>query len=215
MLTDPIEDVFIPCADPDVQVVFVAIIYGEMDDDFTVARMLCSGVPLEEPYIQLRLHVLANEEKKRLKEGRLPIKDSFYLMGTVDPLECLKENEVCIIHDNGQISGNVFVYRYSEIHFGDIRVLKSTHQKVIEDTARNSKYRIFFSTEERSSADQMAGGDYDGDMYWVSSNPELLRVRWARLSSGEKMTVIHLFVENRGFVNAVGISIDVSKIATD
>ncbi|KAK9715405.1 hypothetical protein RND81_06G162700 [Saponaria officinalis] len=154
----------------------VALIYGDMDDDFMIAKMLLSGVPLEEPYIQLRLHVLANEEKKSLKEGRLPIDDSFYLMGTADPVGCLEENEVCVIHDNGQISGNVLVYRNPGIHFGDIRVLKATHQKALEDIVGNSKYGIFFSTKgRRSMGDQMAGGDYDGDMYWVSRNPELLR----------------------------------------
>ncbi|KAH9619567.1 hypothetical protein KSS87_000894 [Heliosperma pusillum] len=154
----------------------VALIHGEIDDNFTVARMLLSGIPLEEPYIQWRLQVLANEEKKSLKEGRLPIKDSFYLMGTTDPVGCLDENEVCIIHDNGQISGDVLVYRNPGVHFGDIRVLKATHQKALEDIVGNAKYGIFFSTKgRRSPGDQMAGGDYDGDMYWVSRNPELLR----------------------------------------
>jgi len=75
----------------------VGLIHGDMDDDFMVARMLLSGIPLEEPYIQWRLHILANEEKKSLKEGKLPIKESFYLMGTADPISCLEEDEVCII----------------------------------------------------------------------------------------------------------------------
>lgn len=154
----------------------VALIHGDMDDDFMVARMLLSGIPLEEPYIQWRLHVLANEEKKSLKEGKLPIKESFYLMGTADPISCLEEDEVCIIHENGQISGDVLVYRNPGIHFGDIHLLKATHKKALEDIVGNSKYGIFFSTKgPRSLADQMAGGDYDGDMYWVSRNPELLR----------------------------------------
>ena len=65
----------------------VGLIHGDMDDDFMVARMLLSGIPLEEPYIQWRLHILANEEKKSLKEGKLPIKESFYLMGTADPYQ--------------------------------------------------------------------------------------------------------------------------------
>uniref|UniRef100_A0A7C9APP8 RNA-dependent RNA polymerase n=1 Tax=Opuntia streptacantha TaxID=393608 RepID=A0A7C9APP8_OPUST len=152
----------------------VALVHGDMDDDFTVARMLLSGIPLEEPYIQWRLHVLANEEKKSLKEGKLPIKESFYLMGTADPIDCLEEDEVCIIHENGQISGDVLVYRNPGIHFGDIRPLKATHKKSLEDIVGNSKYGIFFSTKgPRSLADQMAGGDYDGDMYWISRNPEV------------------------------------------
>ncbi|KAF8663268.1 hypothetical protein HU200_055878 [Digitaria exilis] len=39
----------------------------------------------------------------------------------------------------------------------------------------NSKYAIFFPTSgERSLADEMANSDFDGDMYWVSWNPQLV-----------------------------------------
>ena len=68
-----------------------------MDDDFTVARMILSGTPLNEPYIQYRLSVLAKKERKGLKGGKLPISESFYLMGTADPTEELNSDEVCVI----------------------------------------------------------------------------------------------------------------------
>lgn len=38
----------------------------------------------------------------------------------------------------------------------------------------NAKYAIFFSCKgPRSVADEIAGGDFDGDMYWVSRNSQV------------------------------------------
>ncbi|KAH7853241.1 hypothetical protein Vadar_000428 [Vaccinium darrowii] len=153
----------------------VALNHGDIDDDFTVARMILSGVPLNEPYLQSRLSELAKEERKALKGGRLPIDESFYLMGTTDPTGSLKSDEVCVILDNGQISGDLLVYRNPGLHFGDIHRLKAVYVKDLEEIVGNAKYGIFFSTQgERSVASEIANGDFDGDMYWVSRNPELL-----------------------------------------
>lgn len=68
-----------------------------MDDDFISARMILSGISLDEPYLQHRLSILMNEEKKSLQAGKLPVTESYYLMGTVDPTRILKSNEVSII----------------------------------------------------------------------------------------------------------------------
>lgn len=74
----------------------VALKYGDMDD-FLVSRMILCGMPLDEPYLQLRLSILMREERKSLKTGKLPVMDCYYLMGTVDPTGLLKPNEVCVI----------------------------------------------------------------------------------------------------------------------
>ncbi|XP_057247143.1 probable RNA-dependent RNA polymerase 3 isoform X2 [Beta vulgaris subsp. vulgaris] len=154
----------------------VALESGDMDDDFTIARMVLSGIPLNEPYIQTRLGFLTNHQNKGLKEGKLPIGESFYLMGTADPTNTLDRGEVCIIHENGQISGKVLVYRNPGIHFGDVHVLTAKHVEGLEEIVGNSKYGIFFPTKgSRSLADAMSGGDLDGDMYWVSRNLDLLK----------------------------------------
>ncbi|XP_057969037.1 probable RNA-dependent RNA polymerase 5 isoform X2 [Malania oleifera] len=152
----------------------VSLDYGEMDD-FIVARMILSGIPLNEPFMQYRLSTFSNEDRKRLKEGRLPITDCFYLMGTVDPTGTLERDEVCIILDKGQISGKVLVFKNPGLHFGDIHVLNAKYVKDLEDVVENSKYAIFFPTKgPRSLADEMANSDFDGDLYWVSRNPQLL-----------------------------------------
>ncbi|KAE9464482.1 hypothetical protein C3L33_03608, partial [Rhododendron williamsianum] len=152
-----------------------ALNHGERDDDFTVARMILSGVPLNEPYLQYRLSDLAKDERNALKGGKLPITESFYLIGTTDPTGLLESHQVCVILENGQISGDLLVYRNPGLHFGDIHRLEAVYVKELAEIVGNAKYAIFFSTKgERSIANEIANGDFDGDTYWISRNPELL-----------------------------------------
>ncbi|KAJ4838997.1 hypothetical protein Tsubulata_021451 [Turnera subulata] len=151
-----------------------AINYGGMDD-YDVSRMILAGIPLEETYLRCRLSVLLNEEKNSLKAGKIPIPDSYHLMGTADPTGLLKRDEVCIILDNGHVSGDVLVYRYPGEHFGDIHILKAKYVEKLQEYVGNAKYAIFFPTKgPRSLGDEIAGGDFDGDLYFVSRNPQLL-----------------------------------------
>ncbi|KAJ0091065.1 hypothetical protein Patl1_13328 [Pistacia atlantica] len=154
----------------------VSLNYGGMDE-FIVARMILSGICLDEPYLKYRLSILLKEEKKGLQGGKLPVTESYYLMGTVDPTGILKSDEVCIILNDGQVSWEkVLVYRNPGLHFGDIHVLKAKHVKELDDIVGNAKYAIFFPCKgPRSVADEIAGGDFDGDMFFVSRNPELLK----------------------------------------
>ncbi|KAH0916971.1 hypothetical protein HID58_024631 [Brassica napus] len=147
----------------------VALNYGDMDDH-NAARMILAGIPLDEPHLQDQLSIFSNTEKNDLKAGRLPVSESYYLMGTVDPTGELKEDEVCVILESGQISGNVLVYRNPGLHFGDIHVLKATYVKALEEYVGNSKYGVFFPQKgPRSLGDEIAG-----DLYFISRNPELL-----------------------------------------
>lgn len=75
----------------------VAKKYGNMDSDFTVARMIACGIPLDESFLQYRLSVLTKDETKSLKKGKLLLPDCFFLMGTTDPTGKLKSDEVCVV----------------------------------------------------------------------------------------------------------------------
>lgn len=59
--------------------------------------MFGARIPLSEPFFQYRLSQLAKEERKGLGEGKIPISESFYLIGTTDPTGTLNNDEVCII----------------------------------------------------------------------------------------------------------------------
>jgi RNA-dependent RNA polymerase len=75
----------------------VALNNEGMDSDHLMARMIVSGMPLDEPFLQYRLGLMLLEERKGLKAGKIPISDSYYLMGTTDPTGQLRANQVCII----------------------------------------------------------------------------------------------------------------------
>lgn len=73
------------------------------------------------------------------------------------------------------MSGKVLVYRHPGIHFGDVHILNAVYVKGMEAYIGNAKYAILFPTKRhRSLADEMAGGDFDGDMFFVSRNPQVL-----------------------------------------
>lgn len=75
----------------------VASNHDGRDDGFMAQRMVSSGIPLNEPYLQLCLSRLVKDNKSKLKTGRIPIRESFYLMGTADPTGVLNNDEVCVI----------------------------------------------------------------------------------------------------------------------
>ncbi|OAY84361.1 putative RNA-dependent RNA polymerase 3 [Ananas comosus] len=166
--------------------------YAEMDDDHITERMISSGVPLSEPFLQHRLSIFMAEQMKGLKGGKIPVDECYYLMGTADPTGTLKPNEVCVILENGQVSGEVLVYKHPGLHFGDMHILTATYIKDLEKIIGNAKYAIFFPiVGRRSLADEMANSDFDGDMYWVSRNPQLLEYfkpskPWVRTTSVKK-----------------------------
>ncbi|TVU21362.1 hypothetical protein EJB05_30992, partial [Eragrostis curvula] len=154
----------------------VAFNHADMDDSMS-ARMILSGIqPQDEAYLQSQLALMTKEERKGIKQGKIPIDKCYYLMGTVDPTGTLKRDQVCVILDEGQLSGKVLVYKHPGLHFGDIHVLTATHIDGLEEIVGDSKYAIFFPTSgPRSLADEMANSDFDGDMYWVSINTQLLK----------------------------------------
>ncbi|KAH6827518.1 hypothetical protein C2S53_007863 [Perilla frutescens var. hirtella] len=205
----------------------VASLHDGLYWGFEAQRMICSGVPLNEPYLQHCLYNVEKGEKTKLKEGKLPVSESFYLMGTADPTGVLNNDEVCVILDSGQISGKVLVYRNPGMHFGDIHVMEAIYVKELEDFVGNAKYGVFFSTKgQKSAAYEMATGDFDGDLYWISRNPELLKhfkanEPWRRVysvpgaekrnpqkSSNLELELFQLFLEARRPSYSMGIAAD-------
>jgi hypothetical protein len=74
----------------------VSVCHGDMDD-FCATRMILSGIPLDESFLQHWLSILMKEEQRSLRGGKLPVPESYYLMGTADPTGILESDEVCVI----------------------------------------------------------------------------------------------------------------------
>jgi RNA-dependent RNA polymerase len=75
----------------------VAFNHADMDDSMS-ARMILSGIQREnEAYLEYQLALMTKQERKGLQQGRIPIDECYYLMGTTDPTGTLKPDQVCII----------------------------------------------------------------------------------------------------------------------
>jgi len=150
--------------------------YANMEDSM-LELMIHSGIPLEEPHLLSRLNFIAKQEMKGFREGKLPIEECYNLMGSTDPTGMLKPNEVCVILDSGQYSGDVLVFKHPGLHFGDIHALTARQISGLEKNfVGYSKNAILFPISgKRSLADEMANSDFDGDEYWISRNHMLLK----------------------------------------
>lgn len=88
------------------------------------------------------------------------------------PMSNAYSNASC--SDYGHLVGDVLVYRNPGLHFGDIHKLTAVRVKELDEIVGNAKYAIFFSTKgQRSVANEIANGDFDGDVYWVSINSQV------------------------------------------
>ncbi|PUZ46205.1 hypothetical protein GQ55_7G031800 [Panicum hallii var. hallii] len=168
--------------------------YANMEDSM-LERMIHSGIPLEEPHLLSRLNFIAKQEMKGFREGKLPIDECYYLMGSTDPTGTLKPNEVCVILDSGQYSGDVLVFKHPGLHFGDIHALTARQISGLEKNfVGYSKNAILFPISgERSLADEMANSDFDGDEYWVSRN------HMVKVDRNLRVEAYPHFMEKKGF----------------
>lgn len=151
---------------------------------------LLSGHDLSEPYLRLILRKLQFQKLTRLQKCNLPVRRAIYLVGAPDPYGFLAPHEVfvCLPRDSEEdlkrplaqdqdyIKGSVVVSRHPMYHPGDVRKLMAVyHYKLAEQLQNTSGGVIFFSTQgERSPADLMSGGDYDGDQFVVIYNATLV-----------------------------------------
>ena len=160
--------------------------------------LLAAGFdPDREPYLAQELRKCERRELKGLREGKVAMRETYNLMGIADPTGSLPEGHVCIVREGvvlGQSGGSeseadkVVIYRSPGCLEGDMRKATNTVtaelHKVLAGAARPRCNAIFFSILGNCSmADEMGGGDLDGDMFMVLADPEIVsnfspRPRW-------------------------------------
>lgn len=119
------------------------------------------------------------------------LKDTYSLLGVTDPTGKLEENQIFvqinkktknidekqyqIIYDQGQskiITGTVVVTKSPSVHPGDIQLFECVD---IPELRCLSNVVVFSNKGEgRPACNKMSCGDLDGDVYFVSSNKDLL-----------------------------------------
>ena len=147
--------------------------------------------PLLEPYLQLELAKLSDEAVRGLKAGKLTLPDSYTLPGMPDFTGSLAPGEICVVVNGhalprpmGLREGEAFevlVYGSPGMHPGDLHKVAVCYPEALREMISGSdpsrSHGIFFSTRgERSLADMIAGGDFDGDEYSVIAWRELVQL---------------------------------------
>ena len=93
--------------------------------------------------------------------------------GLLNPGEC----QVRVTTEGGLVktmTGSVVVYRSPSYLLGDVRVLRSVHLPELDHLV---DCVVFPTNGERPHADEMAGGDLDGDKFfvcWVSKQLKII-----------------------------------------
>ncbi|PHT73407.1 Mediator of RNA polymerase II transcription subunit 20a [Capsicum annuum] len=151
----------------------VSVNHRDCDDASIATSMIMAGVPLTEPYLWCYLSSLAKEERNGLESGRLPISDTFYLMGTSRLTDTLNPQEVFVVLEHGQIYGEVLAYRNPGLQFGDIHRLLAVPVKNLGDIIGNAKY-------EKSDASELPQ-EYLGILLHEQPNKYYMVIRGQRL----------------------------------
>lgn len=150
---------------------------------------------LKEPFFSSVLYgkQLVNYQKLK-KRTRIYLEDSCTLIGTVDTTGVLGEGEVfvqirkdsfkqennsfeyakylqLVDQETQTLTGNVIVSRNPCTHPGDVRVLKAVDRPELKHL---TNIVVFSSKGERPECNKMAGGDLDGDVYFVSWDKNLI-----------------------------------------
>ncbi|KAJ7167892.1 RNA dependent RNA polymerase-domain-containing protein [Mycena filopes] len=147
------------------------------DQDRRLGYMLLAGHDaVNEPYLATRLLRFQNQAREALRTKlQIPVKAAYYLFGVADYLGVLEEGEVYINFPmkGGPQVGRVAVMRNPAYDPDGIRVLKAVHKPELKHLTKIAL--VFFATSgARSEPDRMAGGDLDGDLYFVTFNPLLV-----------------------------------------
>lgn len=154
---------------------------GESEGDRTrrlIMSMLLSGHDITDPYIHSSLRLIRDRELEDMLRLRVPISSSLYLMGIPDPIGVLGSNEVYLSGIDGDFMNNVIVTRFPLVKAEALRVFS-----VISNGSKRESLQQFFggrggvivfSTQGKTSPIEVMGGDFDGDLYFVSSDERLL-----------------------------------------
>ena len=151
------------------------------DDYQMIMEMILAGQNMNDPFLRKKLQQIAKKSySKLLHKSAVPIEQSTYLMGVADPLNVLEKNQVFIV-GHTKIVGDVLISRNPCQHPGDIQKFTAVNNTELHDFVgyynRQSSGGIFFSTKgDRAPADLLSNGDYDGDLFWICWDQELIKL---------------------------------------
>ncbi|KAI5478467.1 hypothetical protein MNV49_005108 [Pseudohyphozyma bogoriensis] len=147
----------------------------------------------KDAFLKQALHVVAVQALRTLKyNARIPLPGCWTLVGIADEDGFLEEGEiyVCIARRGEQnlyLSGDICISRSPTIHPGDVRVVRAVGRLSPDVAPRVSCHVncVVFSVKgTRSLPSCLGGGDLDGDLYTLITNPDLIPSRDAIVDPG-------------------------------
>lgn len=146
-----------------------------------------NGLPFSnEPFLAGMMNAMSKAPYYQLKDKiNLRVDKSVRVMGVMDEYGILEPDEIYLaISKSDMIEGKdrkvidskkVIVTRNPCLHPGDIRILQARNDKICNKNFQNITNCVVFSQKgTRSQPSMMAGGDLDGDEYFVSWDPRLI-----------------------------------------
>ena len=146
-------------------------------------NMLQAGFsPRDEPNLAKGIANLMSDRIKRLRLGSFTIDESTHVMGVADPTGSLRPGTVCVVRKGEFMCAHkdVLLYRSPGQHPGDVRKVRLVPppdelQRALGPLSKRDSAIIFPTVGSRSLADEMAGGDLDGDTFSVIWDAELVQ----------------------------------------
>uniref|UniRef100_A0ACD5ZLB8 Uncharacterized protein n=1 Tax=Avena sativa TaxID=4498 RepID=A0ACD5ZLB8_AVESA len=144
--------------------------------------LLCGYQPDIEPYLSMLLQTFRASKLLELKtKSRIFIPKGRAMMGCLDETRTLNYGQVFIqasnsANDYGKIviTGKVVVAKNPCLHPGDVRVLQAVYHPALDHMVNCV---VFPQQGPRPHPNECSGSDLDGDIYFVSWDPDLLPTR--------------------------------------
>ncbi|VAI60605.1 unnamed protein product [Triticum turgidum subsp. durum] len=144
--------------------------------------LLCGYQPDVEPFVSMLLQTFRASKLLELKtRSRIFVPKGRAMMGCLDETRTLKYGQVFIqasnsANDRGKsiVTGKVIVAKNPCIHPGDIRILQAVHSPLLGHMVNCV---VFPQLGPRPHPNECSGSDLDGDIYFVSWDPDLIPTR--------------------------------------
>ncbi|KAM0912877.1 hypothetical protein ACQ4PT_012533 [Festuca glaucescens] len=144
--------------------------------------LLCGYQPDLEPYLRMLLQTFRASKLLELKtKSRIFIPKGRSMMGCLDETQTLNYGEVFIqasnsANDRGKfiVTGKVVVAKNPCLHPGDVRILKAVYHPALDHMVNCV---VFPQQGPRPHPNECSGSDLDGDIYFVSWDPDLIPTR--------------------------------------
>lgn len=156
---------------------------GDLEPVTSTLGILNAGFePMREPYLHQKLSQIVASQLKKVREGSFPIPQSVFAFGVPDPTGTLEPGTCCLVTEGVfyMDQPSALLYRHPGLHPGSVRRVRvvsppSALRRALEGVDPLRATAIIFSTRgERSLADEMDGGDMDGDEFALIWNETML-----------------------------------------